>query len=70
MVWTIEASESSIRNPDYFVDFSAGRCFLYWSDEIEFAKKFNTKEEAEKFAAENRVLCGIRIASRKAIAAA
>lgn len=69
MPWVIEASESPVRSPDYFVGFSAGRCFLNWSDEFAFAKKFDTKQQAEKWAADNRLLCGFRIKTRAILAA-
>ena len=64
MAWVIEAQESYYNKPDYFVGFSAGRCFLSWSDELQFALKFDTKEQAAKFAADNRLHCGFRLAQR------
>lgn len=59
--WVIEALESSPSKPDYFHDISRGYCFFTWSDEIEFAKKFNTQEEAQIWATNHRLHCGIRI---------
>lgn len=64
MSWVIEASESPLKNPAYFTGFSSGRCYLHWSDEFGFAKKFESKIEAEEFAAKNRINCGFRIKSK------
>ena len=59
--WVIEALESSVSKPDYFHDISKGYCFFLWTDEIEFAKKFNSIQEAQEWATDHRLHCGIRI---------
>ena len=69
MPWVIEALESPPKTPDYFVGFSAGRCFMNWTDELEFALKFETKLEADTYAANNRFYCGFRIKHRAIMAA-